>query len=551
MKFLVTVLGLMLITASVAVAQTLTIGLSSAATEVDTSSTGNEALVKLDWDDGTNGAYTYGVWAWTFDVTSTNATIGGSIGVSLHSSISSSFNISTSAITNGLRVSIQGKNKKKFLLDNYSAAATYFVATITYNAPSSTGTFSLTFNNVGTAVKRVASGSNAPSSQTITDGTLAQIITVSAPIPPNQTPILDNGLSKGARKYGDINWDDVIDISDVTAASFVTIAAFDSVDVDTGSGDYRKFYAGDATHDASDSTVTDVEGVAGGIDLLDVATIQDAILDGVWPSYARASLVGKPASKLGGGEEDVPLVPLALVSGAAGSAGGASSANVTFEVFGSGQANSKIRVSVENVLTMHGLQIDFTSSLLRGELEAWKSGAFPTAVFDYQRNNFDRIVFLLHEQGNVLFSPGTWSHVLTISIPYVTPERVSTALQRVTAGIYSRSEELSYAVLEGAASAIPLQFGLQQNYPNPFNPSTVIQYEVPDVPGGMANINIIVYNLLGEKIKTLFSGEHDAGRYNVRWDATDDGGSRVTSGVYFVRLTSDNIAMTKKMVLIR
>jgi len=89
---------------------------------------------------------------------------------------------------------------------------------------------------------------------------------------------------------------------------------------------------------------------------------------------------------------------------------------------------------------------------------------------------------------------------------------------------------------------IPKHFELFQNYPNPFNPSTLIKYSVPE--NGFVKLS--VYNLVGEEVKLLISGQVDAGFYEIEFDATS-----LPSGIYFYKLQAGNYVETKKMVLLR
>jgi hypothetical protein len=99
----------------------------------------------------------------------------------------------------------------------------------------------------------------------------------------------------------------------------------------------------------------------------------------------------------------------------------------------------------------------------------------------------------------------------------------------------------------------PNSYALKQNYPNPFNSQTTILFEVPDIEGQLASCMVQVFNMLGQKVKTLTRGDHSAGRYQVFWDGTDENGTRVASGVYFYRLISldGNFVSSKKMLLIK
>jgi hypothetical protein len=90
-------------------------------------------------------------------------------------------------------------------------------------------------------------------------------------------------------------------------------------------------------------------------------------------------------------------------------------------------------------------------------------------------------------------------------------------------------------------------FALQQNYPNPFNPTTIINFKLME----SSNVRLVIYNLLGERIKTLVQSFRNAGEYSINWDATDDVNNSVSSGVYFYSLETNNQTLQKKMVLIR
>jgi hypothetical protein len=88
----------------------------------------------------------------------------------------------------------------------------------------------------------------------------------------------------------------------------------------------------------------------------------------------------------------------------------------------------------------------------------------------------------------------------------------------------------------------PNNFELSQNYPNPFNPSTVISYSLPS----SANIKLIVYNTLGQSIKTLESGYKPAGNYSINFNASD-----LPSGIYFYKLEAGSFTQIKKMILLK
>jgi hypothetical protein len=100
-----------------------------------------------------------------------------------------------------------------------------------------------------------------------------------------------------------------------------------------------------------------------------------------------------------------------------------------------------------------------------------------------------------------------------------------------------------------SVAAAPESFALMQNNPNPFNMSTKITYEVPTLRQGMANIRLVVYNAQGQEVRILVNEKRSTGRYTIDWDGRDDAGNYVSSGVYFYKMTADNVVITKKLAV--
>lgn len=95
---------------------------------------------------------------------------------------------------------------------------------------------------------------------------------------------------------------------------------------------------------------------------------------------------------------------------------------------------------------------------------------------------------------------------------------------------------------------VPESFQLYQNYPNPFNPTTTIGFDVPD---NNTMVRMEVYNIIGQRVKTLVSDVYSAGRYSVRWDGTNDAGVQVSTGVYIYRVQAGNVVQSKKLTFIK
>jgi len=94
---------------------------------------------------------------------------------------------------------------------------------------------------------------------------------------------------------------------------------------------------------------------------------------------------------------------------------------------------------------------------------------------------------------------------------------------------------------------LPKEFNLSQNFPNPFNPTTEISFALPV----NAHVNLSVYNVLGQKVKTLVDGDMEAGYKTVAWNGTDHAGADVASGTYFYVLKTGGETFTKMMTMLK
>ena len=103
------------------------------------------------------------------------------------------------------------------------------------------------------------------------------------------------------------------------------------------------------------------------------------------------------------------------------------------------------------------------------------------------------------------------------------------------------------AVLEERDSMLPQSFALEQNFPNPFNGSTMIHFALP----ANEEVELAVYNLMGQKVATLVEGAREAGIYTIHWDGRDVSGRALATGVYLYRLQAGAQTETRKLLLLR
>jgi len=155
--------------------------------------------------------------------------------------------------------------------------------------------------------------------------------------------------------------------------------------------------------------------------------------------------------------------------------------------------------------------------------------------------------------------------------PYTSWKKSEDTIYNIPTGAYTlqfnevtgwdRPDDMSITINEGADTVsitytgveseenkeTPSDFVLYQNYPNPFNSETIIQYQIPI----KSWVIVKVLNLSGEEIRTLVNGEKQPGYFSVTWDAKDNTGRDVPSGIYIYVISAENLEKSMKMLLIR
>ena len=145
---------------------------------------------------------------------------------------------------------------------------------------------------------------------------------------------------------------------------------------------------------------------------------------------------------------------------------------------------------------------------------------------------------------------------VTVAIPAGTPLGTQDTLTVVAASRFDPTAKATKKIVttvntvtgvDDGTFHVPGMFTLNQNFPNPFNPETVISLSL-DKPG---DVTLSVYDILGRTVTTLYRGYLPTGQHQFRWNGTDGNGQGVASGVYFYRLSSDQISLTRKMALMK
>lgn len=114
----------------------------------------------------------------------------------------------------------------------------------------------------------------------------------------------------------------------------------------------------------------------------------------------------------------------------------------------------------------------------------------------------------------------------------------------------SNGQDYTFPLTTGVEdeAEVPTVFELKQNYPNPFNPTTTISYSVPEA----SYVEVGIFNLLGQEIRSLANSNHQPGVYITMWDGLNQNGVRVESGIYLYRMSSSaGFSATKKLVMLK
>ena len=96
-------------------------------------------------------------------------------------------------------------------------------------------------------------------------------------------------------------------------------------------------------------------------------------------------------------------------------------------------------------------------------------------------------------------------------------------------------------------AGIAREFALYPNFPNPFNPETRIRFQLAE----NSDVKLMVYDVLGRKVRTLVSDRMDAGHHVINWDGLNDAGTDVASGMYVYRIKAGDFIAHRKMLLVR
>jgi hypothetical protein len=306
---------------------------------------------------------------------------------------------------------------------------------------------------------------------------------------------------------GDINGNNVVDIADLTTVIDYILGKITLTAGDSAKADYNK---------------------DGHIDIRDVVAMQNSLL-------AITAVSAKPSGLTVSGLQGVQVDTVGSISG-------------------------------EFVLTDNGVRFNLTNTepvkalQLVVRFKDAQSVVRPDEIFDralvdsfYVNSSGRELRMVIYNMGNVPIAAGSGTLFrLPLKLTDVSAiELGQMVVSRTNNTVYydeALTKNVSVRVVK--PQELPTTFVLYQNYPNPFNGQTNIVYEVMD-EAGLADVTVQVYNVLGEKVKTLETARHAGGKFTVRWDGTDDRGVKLSSGTYYYRLISGSFVSSKKMIMLK
>jgi hypothetical protein len=174
----------------------------------------------------------------------------------------------------------------------------------------------------------------------------------------------------------------------------------------------------------------------------------------------------------------------------------------------------------------------------------WNDSTFIVTVYFHDKSSAGKHICI---DSAFFGTGGTWSWVGK-SLAVYTP-----AFQGLGTATHQDGLGYCYLLYDPVAGVtdrdgtLPKSFSVSQNYPNPFNPTTTIEFDVPT----KSQVTLTVYNVLGQKVKTLVNQEMAAGTFKTEWDGRGESGAPISSGIYFYKFEAGSYVMTKKMVMLK
>ncbi|MEX0845794.1 MAG: right-handed parallel beta-helix repeat-containing protein, partial [Balneolaceae bacterium] len=209
-----------------------------------------------------------------------------------------------------------------------------------------------------------------------------------------------------------------------------------------------------------------------------------------------------------------------------------------------GENRYSVNLELDNVSNLYAFEIELSYPNKAIEMESITATELLSDASLTSNITNDGKIYLAMASGNALDKSGA---VVNITFTLKNSDQNSAMyIDKFMANEidYSRSAVAN----ESIQINLPTEFELYQNYPNPFNPSTTIGFNLAE---NNIKVSLIVYNILGQKVKTVVNDVYQAGRHKAVWDGTNDAGMQVSTGVYIYRIQAGDIVQSKKLTFIK
>ncbi len=285
----------------------------------------------------------------------------------------------------------------------------------------------------------------------------------------------------------------------------------------------------------------------GGVDILDVLLAVDFALGTAYPTPDQ--LRGGDINRDGviNIQDIIMIVDIIFPPSAARTVADAAAPAILELAY---DADRGLTANLEYEHAIRGIQFTINYDARRLSLaEARLAAVSSDAVFEARETEPGKLTILAADiSGDVLNLAGNSLVTIPVKVQKNTRDAISVTLDNITLvgadGQAIPTLDKSFSI---DIKTVPLTYALHQNFPNPFNPTTDIMFDIPK--DGF--VNLTIYNLTGQKVKTLVSRELNGGYHEVRWNGTNEHGAAVATGVYFYRLEAGSYQATKKMVLLK
>lgn len=314
----------------------------------------------------------------------------------------------------------------------------------------------------------------------------------------------------GEAFYGDLNMDGSVDIQDLIMIREYILERLELTAEEFERADIAPWLAGNPAPSPD-----------GLVNVQDLSLLQTIILTGSYPD-------GSPAYR-----NRTPNTIIVHTSSAVNS-----EATLTFTV-----KKDYIEISSSSNDNIIGMQI-LISNIQTNTQDLKIETTLGNAFYHFIDESFR--ILLYDRSGQVVLTSGE-NYIARIPLSEMNQRNIQIDELIIINSDLDKIPNINIKIVYDSDISIPSDYALYQNYPNPFNPATSVEFAVPRTEF----VVIKIYDMLGQEIRTLFSGHVEGGTYRAEWDGLSDSGMQMSSGNYIYRMKAGEFVQSKKMTLMK